>query len=456
LNSLRTDVLVHVTATDRPRDKALEILRRVEGGVFADALLEQVRQAFDGRDSSFIVELVYGTLRNRSWLDWVLNVLSVQSLEKTDVWTRNILRLGAYQLLFLDRVPASAAVNTAVNLAKVYGKKHGYVNGLLRNLDRRRNTITYPETENPAKRFSVLYSHPEWLVKRWLRRFGIKSTETLLRNNNLPAPLVIRTNILRSTRAQLCQALASQGVATKVTHYSPVGLEIVTSPGIRSLMAYEQGWFIVQDEAAQLIGLMLDPKPGEAVLDACAAPGGKATHLAELMHNQGTVIALDNNPERIARIVENSTRLGITIIDAIQGDATNYHEGTFDRILIDAPCSGLGVLRRHPDGRWNKRERLIKDRAVEQQRILENCARLLKPGGALVYATCTTEPEENEEIVNLMLDAAGTGCRLDDPRPFLPASAASFVSDKGFLRTYPQEPGMDGFFGARLVRDNGP
>jgi 16S rRNA (cytosine967-C5)-methyltransferase len=209
---------------------------------------------------------------------------------------------------------------------------------------------------------------------------------------------------------------------------------------------------MVQDEAAQLIGLMLAPETGERVLDACAAPGGKATHLAGLMRDKGKIVALERDAARIARISENSRRLGISIIVPKQGDAAIYTDEGFDRVLIDAPCSGLGVLRRHPDGRWNKGEGTIRERASAQQRILENCAKLLRPGGVLVYATCTTEPEENEEVVDSFLAGPGSGFCVDDPRPYLPQRASMLVDGRGFLHTYPTAPEMDGFFGVRIVK----
>lgn len=441
-----------MTRIDKPREQALEILCRAEEGAFADALLEQARQLFDSRDNAFILELVYGTLRNRAFLDWRLNRLSRQPVEETDVRTRNVLRLGAYQLLFLDRVPASAAVNTAAELAKLHGKKQGYVNGLLRNLDRNRREAAAPDADDPVRRLALLYSHPAWLVKRWLARYGVAKTEALLRGNNEPAPLVIRTNTLKTTRDGLKAALLTQGVETRETTYSPAGLELLSGSGLRSPAAYEEGLFMVQDEAAQLIGLLLAPAAGDAVLDACAAPGGKATHLAELMRNEGSVAALERDAARIGRIRENSTRLGTTILAPVHGDAVRFQGGPFDRILIDAPCSGLGVLRRRPDGRWNKRERDIKERAALQRRILEHCANLLKPGGVLVYATCSVEPEETGEVITSFLAGSAGGFVIDDARQFLPDKASELVDDRGFLRTLLNEQGMDGFFGARLVR----
>jgi len=443
-----------VAVTDKPREKALEILRGAEDGGFVDLLIDRARQVFDDRDSAFILELVYGTLRNLALLDWTLNQFSLQPVAKTDAWTRNILRLCAYQMFFLDRVPVSAAVNTATELAKIYGKKNSYVNGLLRTLDRKRNAIAYPGVEDPIKRLSVLYSHPAWLVRRWVARFGEDVAETLLRNNNIRASLVIRTNLLKATREKLKASLLSEGVDARETAYSPVGLELISSPPLRTLTAYGNGWFIVQDQAAQLVSLMLSPRPGDTVLDACAAPGGKATHLAELMQDQGTLIALESDRERLKKIRENCDRLGIAIVIPTLRDASRYQEGSFDKILIDAPCSGLGVLRRHPDGRWSKTEEAIKERRELQARILENCAKLLKPGGALVYATCTTEPEENEDVIDGFLSKTGGAFELDDPRRYLPERAACLVDEKGFLHTYPQAPEMDGFFGARMVRKN--
>ena len=438
---------------DIPRETALTILCRAENGIFVDTPLAQARERMAARDSAFLLELVYGVLRNQTLLDWSLDQFSARPIGATDAWTRNILRLGAYQMLFLDRVPVSAAVNTAVELAKEHGNKPGYVNGLLRGLDRKRGAIKYPDSGDPVARLSMLTSHPAWLVKRWVSRFGAAAAEALLQANNRPAPLTIRTNILKTTRSALKSALETEGVRVSETTCSPVGLDIISSPGpLRALQAYRDGLFMVQDQAAQIIGLLLAPQPAETILDACAAPGGKATHLAELMENRGAVVALELEASRITKVRENSRRLGATIISPIQGDASRYHEGAFDRVLIDAPCSGLGVLRRHPDGRWNKAERTVNEHTSLQRRILENCAFLLKPGGTLVYATCTTEPEENEDVIAWFLSGPGNSFIIDDPRLSLPQSATALVDAQGLFRTFPRALEMDGFFGARMVK----
>ncbi len=438
---------------DRPRERALAVLCGAERGTFADSLLEASRREFDGRDSAFILELVYGVLRNRSWLDWTLDRFSANPVATTDSGTRNILRLGAYQLLLLDKVPASAAVNTATELAKEYGRKSGYVNGLLRNLERSRNALPRPAFDEPVRQLSVQYSHPEWLVRRWVGRFGQERTEKLLAACNRPAPLVIRTNILRTTRDKLKQTLVAEGAEVRETRYSSAGIELLSSPGLTDLAAFREGRFLVQDEAAQLVGMMVAPKAGEALLDACAAPGGKATHLAELMDNQGSVVALDSDAGRLKRVAENSARLGTTIVRPVTGDAAIFEEGLFDKVLVDAPCSGLGVLRRHPDGRWNKSGKIVAERQAVQRSILANCASLVKPGGALIYATCTTEPEENEDLINAFIASGRGAFRIDDPRPYLPPSAVPLIGPEGFFRTFPDEPSLDGFFAARLIRN---
>jgi 16S rRNA (cytosine967-C5)-methyltransferase len=370
---------------------------------------------------------------------------------RTDAWTRNILRLAAYQMIHLDRVPASAAVNTATELAKRHGNKSGYVNGLLRTVERNKGSLPLPPADSPLSRLSVLYSHPAWLVRRWLERFGLQATDAALMSNNRPAPLVIRANTLSGSRDTLLSLLEGQSASVRATRYAPAGIEILSSPGITTLPAFQEGRFLVQDESAQLVALLLAPQPGERVLDACAAPGGKATHIAELMGDRGEVVALESDGRRIGKIGENSGRLGITIIRPLSGDAATHRDRAYDRVLVDAPCSGLGVLRRHPDGRWTKTEESIIERAHQQANILRNCARLVRPGGVLVYATCTTEPEENEDVVGDFL-AKHPAFTLDDPRPILPAAAAGLIGSDLLFRTFPKELTMDGFFAARLVR----
>jgi 16S rRNA (cytosine967-C5)-methyltransferase len=441
---------------DRTRERATGVLREAERGVFADQLLDRARTGLDNRDRAFLLELVYGVLRNRARLDWLLDRFSAQPVARTDPWTRNILRLAAYQLLFLDKVPASAAVNTATELAKAHGRKPQYVNGLLRTLERNKENLPLPADEDPAARLAVLYSHPRWLVQRWIGRFGADRAEDALRRNNLPAPLCIRANGLKGSRDDLIARLGSQGAVARRTTCSPVGIEVLASPGLTVLPAYQEGRFMVQDEAAQLVSLMLAPRPGETVLDACAAPGGKATHLAELMQDQGRIVALESDPDRLPRIAENAARLGVSIIEPVLGDAATFSEGAYDRILIDAPCSGLGVLRRHPDGRWTKSEESIREKQSVQQRVLENCSRLLKPGGHLVYATCTTEKEENEDVISHFKRIKTQFVVIEKPHIDSIGPCSELIDHSGSLRTFPSSRDLDGFFAVLLRRTARP
>ena len=437
---------------DRTRERAAHVLREAERGIFADQLLDEARQDLDARDRAFLLELVYGVLRNRSRIDWLVDRFSAQPIDRTDAWTRNILRLAVYQLLFLDRVPPSAAVNTATELAKRHGKKSGYVNGLLRTVERNRGALPLPAGDDPVTRLSILHSHPRWLVRRWYDRYGPERTEEALRRNNLPAPLCIRTNRLKGSRDELITLLEAQGATVRRTGCSPVGIEVLSTPGLTALPAFQDGWFMVQDEAAQLVSLLLAPQPGEAVLDACAAPGGKATHLAELMQDRGTVVALESDRQRLPKIAENAERLGLSCIHPLRGDAATFREGLFDRVLVDAPCSGLGVLRRHPDGRWTKSERSISEKQDIQLRILGNCGSLVKPGGILVYTTCTTEKEENEDIISHFININQASFELQPPQEHLPVHAAEFIGPDGFFRTFPIAFDMDGFFAVRMAR----
>lgn len=435
-----------------PREAVLNILLKAERGGLAGRLIESLRSLFAPIDNAFLLELVYGVFRNRTYLDYSLNLFSERPVEKTDARTRNILRIGAYQILFLDRVPVRAAVDTSVQLAKRFGGKFGYVNAVLRNMARGIDRIQPPCIDDVDRRFSIIYSHPEWLVKRWVLRYGADTAEKLLSSNNKRAPLTIRANTLKISREGLKSELQAEGCIVRDCIYAPTGIEIVSSPGITRLDSFKKGLFLVQDEAAQLVALLLDPLPGETILDACAAPGGKTTQIAELMKNQGRVIALDNDPERLKMLEENIERLGMEIIEPVLGQAYQYEGGLFDRILIDAPCSGLGVLRRHPDGRWTKTEEAITRHRPLQEMILEACSALLKPGGVLVYATCTTEPEENEDLIAGFISKKRAGFMLDDPRQHLPANAAHLVDGRGFFRTWPNIPMIDGFFAARLIK----
>jgi 16S rRNA (cytosine967-C5)-methyltransferase len=402
------------------------------------------------RERALLTELVYGIYRQRGFLDWQVDrLLKVPTLHLP---IRNILRLGAYQLLFLDKIPPSAAVNTSVELAK--GAEGiaagGLVNGLLRNLLRQKADLPKPDPADRVGFIAVTASHPEWVVRRWLERWGAEKTVALCRANNEIPPTTLRVNLLKTDRAALQERIKQEGGTVQSTGLSPEGLYLKgASPA--ALPSYADGHFYIQDEGAQLISYLTDPKPGERVLDLCAAPGGKSTHLAELMKGKGEVIATDLDPKRIGLIRENIRRLQTPGV-IIEGLAEALSPGrTYDRILVDAPCSALGILRRIPEGKWRKKPSIVADYAGAQRSILEKAVEHLKIGGVLVYATCSTEPEENEGVVEAFT-AEHPELELQDLSASLPVSARKYVDSKGYFTTLFNSDKMDQFFAVRWVK----
>jgi 16S rRNA (cytosine967-C5)-methyltransferase len=431
-------------------------MRSDKGAAFGPALLAQVPAAMSTVDRSLLTELFYGVLRHRAALDWRLAACSQRPLARLAPPTLTLLRLGAYQLLFLSRVPASAAVNETVTLTKRLSAPTdvGFVNAVLRALDRRRHELVVPDLlERPLDHLTAEYSHPVWLVRRWLKRFGVQRTLHLCRANNAIPPMTLRVNTLVTTRERLLDVLRQEGVEAASCAVSPQGVVIRGTPPTAT-RPFAQGWYYVQDEAAQLVGLAVAPRSGERVLDACAAPGGKSIHLAELMGDHGEVVAADVKPDRLGLVAENCRRMGIKSVQTVAADLTQASDverlGRFDRILVDAPCTGLGVLRRHPEAKWHKTEGLIARYAATQRAILDRVAPLLTPGGVLVYSTCSTEREENEEVVTEFL-RRHRGWVSDDLCVVLPAAAASLVTPQGHLLTLGNAWDMDCFFAARFT-----
>jgi len=448
------------------RRAVLEVLIRIERkGYKVDQLalggLEQAYgEGLSDRDRGLMTELIYGVLRHRSRLDWVLGRFCQKPIQRLSPTLRNILRMGAHQFLFLDKIPAWAVVDESVNLTQQKGIKgmSGFVNGVLRSLDRERETVSYPDPEaDLVRHLSIYYSHPEWMVSRWLKRYGPGRTVALCQANNEIPPVTLRTNTLLTTRETLLSQLKSEGFEMQACAVSPLGLK-VKGGFIANSVAYRKGWFYIQDEAAQLVVLAMAPRRGELILDACAAPGGKTTQMAQAMADQGRIIALDVKAPRLDLVRQNCGRLGVRIVECCQGDARDpkilkdrRFNRNFDRILVDAPCSGLGVLRRNPEGKWTKTEALIHHYAQLQFEILEGVSPLLREGGVLVYSTCSIEPEENEQVVERFLKAHPE-YSVSDLRNDLPASASSMVTPEGFLFTLLNQESMDGFFAAKLVK----
>lgn len=411
------------------------------------------------RDIGLMHTLVFGVLRWRNRLDWIINHFSKTPLKKIHPDVLNILRIGLFQILYLDRIPDSAAVNTAVELAKTSSAKwtHRFVNGLLRSAVRNPDSVPYPSPENdPALALAVTQSFPQWLMQRWIDRFGFDETRQLCEAVNTIPSIGVRANTLKIDRDHLLETLRPVVHSIAPARYSPVALTLSNpESAIPDLPGFQEGWFQVQDEAAQLVGYLLDPQPGDHVLDACAGLGGKTGHIAQMMNNQGRILALDNSSDKLKRLRHEMERIGATHVSTRTHDLNTLTKpeefGTFDRILLDAPCSGLGVMRRNPDTKWRVFPSDFGRYQARQIQFLENLAPLLKPAGTLVYAVCSLEPEENEQVIASFLERQPTFFIEKEEIPFPPPIRA-MLTEQGFLRTFPHENDMDGFFSVCLKR----
>lgn len=440
------------------RQVAWETLLAVEQGAFADAELARRLDPSDlvPRDRSLATRLVYGTLAWQGYLDHLIEALG-QPVAHLDAPIRVLLRLALFQIERLSRVPRFAAVHTAVELSKRFrsGAASSMVNALLRRYLRERDRIPLPRrADDPARFLSISLSHPRWLVEHWISQFGVQEAEALLAANNEVARTALRVNRLRAGPEVLVRHLGEHGVAATESLIAPdaVVLEHGGNPG--RLPGFDEGLWTAQSEASQLVTLLLGAQPGWRILDACAAPGGKSTYLAEILRDQGEVVAVDLDAGGLARLEREAGRLGVDCIRTVHADVTEFAatvEEPFDAVLLDAPCSGLGTLRQHPEIKWRRRPKSLEEMAARQRRLLTSTAGTLRPGGVLVYATCTLTPIENDRVVEDFL-AAHRKFVVSDPRPHLPRRAGEFVDERGFFRTFPHRHGLDGFFAVRLQR----
>jgi len=443
-----------------PRRLAFDILERVGGGSYADRALDaelQRHPGLDPRDRGLVTELVYGVLRQQGRLDYALARFCKQPLGKLENRVRQLLRLGTYQLLCLDRVPESAAVNTTVQLARQLELERatGFVNGILRSLARGREQLTWPDAgREPLAHLEHALSLPRWLAERWLSELGAVAAQQLAAALLEPAPFSVRVNTLKTDRAGFLQALSAAGHRAEPTRFAPEGVTL-TARTAAPLPGDAEGWYQVQDEASMLIAPLLAPRPGERLLDGCAAPGGKTTHLAALAGNRAAIIALDLHPQRIRLVEQGAARLGCAGITARAWDLNCpppfVAPASCDGVLVDAPCSGLGVLRRNPEARWRLQPADITVLAERQAMILNQLAPLVKPGGRLVYAVCTNTPEETDRQVAAFL-ARDPDFRLEPLTTLVPDHWRGLLDAHGCLRTWPHCYGLDGFFAARLTR----
>jgi 16S rRNA (cytosine967-C5)-methyltransferase len=432
---------------------ALEVLHRVDADrAWSGVLLRRAldRAALTPRDEALATELIYGTLRHRAEIDWALSRLSRRPLGDLPSRIRTILRMGAYQILFLDRIPPAAACWEAVELAKRAGHRGTarLVNAVMRRLADSPSVV--PDDGGTAEGIALRYSHPAWLVARWIERFGIAETRALCAANNQIPPSAIRLNTLRGTPESLTARLAAIGVETIPSAFLPEGRHITAgSPDARKV-GYDAGWFSPQDEGSMLVARLVGARPGDTVIDACSAPGGKTTHLAALMENCGRIIACDIRPAKLAAVSRHSARLGASIVEVRELDAARIgaeYPGAAQRVLVDAPCSGLGVVRRRPEIKWRLREESLAALAARQQEILGGSAGAVRPGGLLVYSVCSVEPEEGPAVAEEFL-ARHPGFEPSSVEPTPPA----VPGPRGAQFLYPHRCGTDGFFVAAFRR----
>ena len=415
----------------------------------------------DDRDRALTADIATGVQRSRAALDHVILAFSKRTIERLDPEIVEILRLSAYQLLHYSRVPASAVVDDAVDLARRAGKRSatGFVNAVLRAVSRRRKTLPLPRRpQDPTDRaaaleyFSITLSHPRWLVERWYDRMGFDATEAWLTFNNAPAPLTLRANTLRIRREDLAARLAADQISIRPARFAPDGFIVEEGQPLAGAGA-DAGWFVVQDEASQLVPLLAGAHPGPSVLDACASPGGKTTALAAAMRKGGLLIACDVRHRRMDLLRRMVAASGATEVRLVQADLLTPLPFThrFDCVLVDAPCSGLGILRRDPDIRWRRRESDLPMLAAAELRMLGHAAEAVAPGGRLIYATCSSEPEENEAVADAFLAGASQFAAVDahQASPDLPDAV---VDARGHLRTLPHTHGLEAFFGAVFER----
>jgi 16S rRNA (cytosine967-C5)-methyltransferase len=446
-----------------PRAIAMHILMQVaRRASFPDVLLDTYFRKYpelDARDRALATELVYGVLRWQGRLDWIVDRELRMRPERVALPVRVVLRLATYQLLFLDRVPAAAAVHEAVELTKASQPQHlvGFVNGVLRTIARGREALKTAVPEgSPAERLSMAYAYPVWIVQRWLNELGEEETEALCDASNRVAPTTVRVNTLVTTPEALAATLSDQGFSVMRGKLAPEALHLTAiRTDLATLTPYVSGEFQVQDEASQLIAHLVDPRPGERVLDACAGQGAKSTHLAQLMGNQGSVTAVDKLGWKLNRLAENARRLRISCIQEAEVNLLSPDifrwQNLFDRILLDAPCTGLGVLRRNPDIKWRVSLKDPRRLHLLQTRMLSQVASLLRAGGVLVYSTCTLTAEENERTVMTFL-SNHPEFSVESARSYLPSQCGDLVDSAGMLRTWPHRHGVDGFFAVRLQR----
>ncbi len=440
---------------DIVREIALKTLYKIDkeeaySNIALDENIKESKNKLDDRDIGFISEIVYGVTSWKLTLDEMIKKYSKLRLKKISPWILNILRMGIYQIVFLDKVPKSAAVNESVNLAKRYGHKgsSNFVNAILRKIEKK-DYESFFEIENSIERISKTTSMPVWIIEELLKQNDEKKVEEICKASNIKPNVTIRVNQLKTNKRELENLLNERSITFKEGKFEDF-LILEKIKNIEQLDLFKQGYFTVQDEGAGLIVQILDPEPNEVILDACSSPGGKTTYMAELMKDKGEIIAWDLHPHRVQLVTANAKRLSIHIIRTECQDATIYREEyreKFDKILLDVPCLGIGVLKRKPDIKWKRKPEDIEEITQIQQKILEICSKYLKPNGKLVYSTCSIFREENDDIIEKFLKENQNFEYLKIKMPKITNS----VENMGKIQLY-QNDETDGFFICELQK----
>ncbi len=446
---------MHESVYSGPRGTAIKILNRFErSDAYLDKLIDtEMRQdEMNELDKSLMNEIVIGVVRWRMKLDWVLTGFFHGNFTKAETNIKNALRVALYQIMFLDRVPHSAAVNEAVEfIKKLRGQKVAdLVNAVLRNIIRNLDGIRYPEREeDEIRHLAVTQSHPLWIAKRWIERYGFDEAKSLMEANNSIPPISLRFNRLKGKIDILLNFLKQYQFDFELSKFVPNFVRVQHMTAIGKSDLFRQGYFSVQDESAALPVLILNPQPGEIVIDLCSAPGGKTTFIGELMENKGEIIAVDKYESRLQLVVTACKRLGIQNVKTIAADATQLTLPVADKILVDAPCSGLGVFSKKPDAKWLREIEDIPKLVELQNALLSQAASLVKSGGIIVYSTCTIEPEENFEVIQKFL-SLHPDFHIENASIYVDHE---LVNKNGFIETFPHKHLMDGSFAVRLRKD---
>ncbi len=412
------------------------------------------------KDSRLFTELVYGTVQRKLTLDYYLSHFLTRKMKKKDEWIIPLLRMALYQMVYLEKIPEHAIVFETVQIAKKKGHKGlaSLVNGVLRSIQRK-GLPDIDKIEDDIKRLSVKYSHPEWLVSTWIRQYGLETAEKICEMNLQRPKVTARVNIRKTNRTDLLSMLEKEGVAAEESRLSLDGI-VIQEGNVVQTEAYQKGLLTIQDESSMLVGRAVNPEKGETILDCCAAPGGKTTHLAELMNCEGTIVALDVHEHKLSLIQQQLERLQLSNVSLYALDArrvrSKFPDESFDRILVDAPCTGFGVIRRKPDIKWKKTEQDVMEMSRIQLEILEAVSPLLKKGGTLVYSTCTLDKRENEQVIETFLNRHDDFVRDESLAERLPDELLPYMGDKrGEIQILPQYFSSDGFFIAAMRKKVG-